>query len=104
MYARVTQLEIDTMRTNVEDMLDLFRQAVLPNLKEQPGYSGVLAMSTPEGKAVLVSFWASEDAAAARSDGGWYETVLSDFATFFRSPPGRDHYEVLVSDLPAPVV
>ena len=100
MYARVTQLEIDTLRTSVGELLELFREAVLPELQKQPDYRGVYAMSTPEGKAVLVSLWASEGAAAELNDGGWYSTVLADFATFFRSPPGRSYYEVLVADAP----
>jgi hypothetical protein len=99
----VTQLEIDTMRTTVEDVLDLFRQSVLPAMREQDGYAGVMAMSTSEGKAVVVSLWADEAAAAARDEGSWYDTVLADFATFFRAPPGREHYEVLLADLPTPV-
>lgn len=103
MYARVTQLEIDTMRTSVDDAIAMFREGVLPGLKDQPGYSGVYAMSTPAGQAVLISFWANEDEAAAVNDGGWYESVLQSYATLFRSPPGRGYYEVLVSDVPSPV-
>jgi hypothetical protein len=99
----VTQLEIDTMRSSVDEMLQLFRDAVLPGLKEQSDYRGVLAMSTPEGQAVLVSLWATEQAAESHAEGTWYSGVLAEFATFFSSPPGRDHYEVLVTDLPAAV-
>ena len=103
MYARVTQLEIDTVRLSVDEVLERFRSEVLPALRQQPDYRGVYAMSTPDGRAVLVSLWATEEAAAGLNDGGWYSTVLSEFATFFRSPPGRSYYEVLVADLPASV-
>jgi len=103
MYARVTQLEIDTLRTSVDEALELFRANVLPSLREQPGYCGVYVMSTPEGQAVLVSLWATKDAAAEMNSGGWYSTVLGDFGTLFRSPPGRSYYEVLVAETPAAV-
>ena len=103
MYARVTQLEIDTIRAGVAELAELFEQEVLPGLEAQPEYRGVLAMSTPDGQAVLVSLWATEEAAESHAEGTWYSGVLADFATLFRAPPGRDHYEVLVSDLPTPV-
>lgn len=102
MYARVTLLEVDTLRTSVEDALKLFQDAVMPKLQDQPGYRGVYAMSTPEGQALLMSFWDKEEQAAEMDGGGWYSSVLSEFAVLFRSPPGRAYYEVLVADLPAP--
>ena len=101
MYARVTQLEIDTLRASVDEALDRFRETVLPVMRRQPGYCGVYACSTPEGRAVLVSLWSTEEEAAAMNDGGYYESALSDFATMFRAPPGRSYYEVLLSDLAA---
>lgn len=101
MYARVTEVEIDTTQVSVDEVLNRFRAAVLPSLQEQPGYQGIYVMGTPEGRAVLLSLWATEQAAVAMHEGGWYFKVLSDFATVFREPPGRSSYEVLVADFPA---
>lgn len=99
MYARVTELRVDTERSTVEDVLTRFRAAVLPALQEQPGYRGIYVLGTPEGTGVLVSLWATEQAATAIYEGGWYFEVLRDFATLFREVPDRTSYQVLVADL-----
>ena len=102
MYARTTQLEIDTLRLSVDDAVQMFEEAVLPELRAQPGFKGLYVLTTPEGKALLVSFWDSADAAEASADRGWYPDVLAQYTTLFRSPPGRERYEVrlaLQSDL-----
>ena len=103
MYARTTLLEIDTMRISVDDALAQFEEMVIPRLREQPGFAGVYALTTPDGKAMLITFW--ETAAQADADSGtdWYPKVLAEFTTLFRSPPGRERYEVRVAMPPAVV-
>jgi hypothetical protein len=100
MYARVTLLEIDTVRASVADALDKFRAQTLPRLHEQPGYRGVWVLATPEGKALLMSLWDTEAQADIEGDHRFYGAELGRFATLFRSPPGRDEYEVLYVDEP----
>jgi hypothetical protein len=100
-HARITQLEIDPVRISVDAALEVFRGEVLPGLREQPGFLGVYVMSTPEGKAMLVSFWQTPEQADTAGDAGWYTDVLDNYTTFFRSPPGREHYEVRVAVPPA---
>lgn len=100
MYARVTDLEIDTMRTAVPAAVELFERDVLPELAAQPGYRGVLVLASPEGKAVLVSLWDTEDQANAGRPAGFYDETLSRYVTLFAAPPGRGHYEVVVADMP----
>jgi hypothetical protein len=98
MYARVTLLEIDTVRTSMDAALALFREHTAPRLREQPGYRGVYVLTTPEGKGLLMSLWDTEQEAATEGDHGFYEAELGHFATLFRSPPGRDRYEVAFVD------
>jgi len=102
MHARVTKVQVDTEHTSIEEVLKRFQVAVLPALQEQPGYRGVYVMGADDGRGVLVSLWATEQAARAMDPGGWYFGVLRDFATFFGEAPDRSAYEVLVSDLPGP--
>jgi hypothetical protein len=97
MYARITQLEIDTVRIAVDTALASFEADVLPRLRHQPGFLGLYVMTTPEGKATLVSFWETPEQANSSGEQGWYPDVLADYTTFFRSPPGREHYEVRVA-------
>jgi hypothetical protein len=101
-FARTTLLEIDTVRTSVDEALQEFETGVLPELRQQPGFLGLYALTTEHGNAMLVTFW--ETAAQAASDAAWYGHVLGEFATIFRSPPGREQYAVRLAVTPAEAV
>jgi hypothetical protein len=98
MYARVTLLTIDIDRFAVPDAVAELRRHTLPLLREQPGYSGLYVLATPEGKGLLLSLWESESEAAIDAGSGFYSDELAHFTTMFRSPPGRDRYEVVLVD------
>jgi heme-degrading monooxygenase HmoA len=102
-FARLTLLEIDTVRIPTEAAVEVFKQEVLPDLQKQPGYLGVLVMSTPVGRGALLSFWESEEAAEAGATSGWYPEELERYMTLFKSPPGRERYEVAFADLPTEI-
>jgi hypothetical protein len=102
MYSRVTLLEVDTLRTTVEDAVELFEERVLPRLREQEGYEGVVVLANPDGQAMLVSVWETEEAAAASS--AFASGALDEFVTLFRSPPGREQYEVRFAEMPGMTV
>ncbi|HEX5468723.1 MAG TPA: hypothetical protein VFW80_06725 [Gaiellaceae bacterium] len=106
MIGRVTTADIDTVRTSVEGAVEVFRESVLPALREQPGYEGSYVLLSPEGKALVLTFWATaEDAdeglVGARS---FYAEQVAKFATVYRSPPGRECYEVVLAESPAVTV
>jgi hypothetical protein len=98
MHSRVTLLEIDALRIDVDDAVSLFEEHVLPGLREQEGYAGVIVLVTPDGKGMIASFWESEEdaTAAARFATG----ALEEHMTLFRSPPGREQYRVAFAELP----
>jgi hypothetical protein len=100
MFARVTMLEVDPLRIDIEDAVALFRRDVYPELREQPGYEGAYVLTTPEGHALLVTFWATGEDAEAHAADGFYSETLSRFAMLFSSPPGRDRYLVAFEDAP----
>ncbi|MBD0338569.1 MAG: hypothetical protein ICV67_04685 [Thermoleophilia bacterium] len=91
-------VEVDTVRATVEEALGVFTERVLPSLRELEGYEGVLVLSTPEGKGMLVSFWDTEEALERAVPFAVAE--LERNMTLFGSPPGREHYEVAFADLP----
>ena len=99
MYSRVTLLEIDTVRADMESALELFREDVFPQLREQEGYEGAYVLTTPEGKALIMSLWETEEAAAG-DHGRFYTEQLEHYLTLFREPPGRERYEVALADAP----
>jgi hypothetical protein len=99
-HARVTLLEIDTVRVSVDEALALFDEGVMPGLREQPGYRGVYGLATPDGKALLMSFWDRPEQAEA-VENTWYAGVLEEYMTLFRNPPGRESYEVRLAEPPS---
>jgi heme-degrading monooxygenase HmoA len=56
-----------------------------------------------EGKVLALTFWESEEAAEAglRGTRSFYAEQVEKFVTLYRSPPGREMYEVVVADAPA---
>jgi heme-degrading monooxygenase HmoA len=99
MYARVTLLEIDPLRTNVEAALQTFEETVLPQLREQEGYEGIVVLATAEGRGLLMSLWETEEASEATW--AFAGEQLEKHVTLFKAPPGREHYRVAFTDLPA---
>jgi hypothetical protein len=102
MYSRVTLLEVDTLRTTVAEAVDLFEAEVLPALREQEGYEGVVVLANPDGKAMLLSVWGTDDDALASAE--FARGALEQFVTLFRSPPGREQYEVRLVEMPGVIV
>jgi hypothetical protein len=103
MYARVTQLEIDTTRIDMAQAVALFRQDVLPGLRGLDGFEGTYVLANPDGKALLLTFWATEEAADTQIESGFYGEQLERYAAIFRAPPGRASYSVALAEEPAGV-
>ncbi len=100
MYARTTLFEIDTLRVSVDAALEQFKELVVPEARKRAGYEGLYVLTTPEGKGMILSLWASEEAAVAGVESGYYDEQVAKFVSVFRAPPGRDHYEVIFSETP----
>jgi heme-degrading monooxygenase HmoA len=103
MVARVTLAEIDPVRMSVDQAVALFRESVVTALREQDGYEGVYVLLSGEGKVLALTFWESEEAADAGIAGGrsFYAEQVDKFVTLYRSPPGREMYDVVIADAPA---
>ena len=99
MFARTTLFEIDTLRISLEQGVALFRDAVMPELRRQPGSLGVFVMDTPQGKGMLLSLWESAEAAEASISTGFYNEQVQKFLMLLRQPPGREQYEVAYWEL-----
>ena len=59
MIARATTAEIDTVRTSIDHAVDAFRESVLPALHGRSGYEGSYVLLSAEGKALVLTFWAT---------------------------------------------
>lgn len=100
MFARLTTVEIDPVRMSVAAAVEQFKEQVVPEMRAQRGFEGVYVLTTPEGKAMIVSLWSTEETVEATGASGYYEAQLAKFATVFRSPPGREVYEVALAESP----
>src|SRR5215510_463703 len=102
MVARATIAEIDFLRMSLDESVDVFRDSVVAALKEQDGYEGCLVLVSPQGQALALTFWRDEAAADTGLAGGrsFYAEQVDKFVTIYRSPPGRETYDVVLADLP----
>jgi heme-degrading monooxygenase HmoA len=100
MVARVTAAEIDPVRQDPRHAVERFEDVLVPALQEQDGYEGCYVLLSDEGKVLVITFWSNEETAQATRESGFYQSQidkLSDFVVY-RSAPGREAYEVVVSD------
>ena len=103
MVARVTLAEVDVFRRSLDDLVEFYKQSVMSAQRSQDGYEGGYVLATPEGKALVMTFWRDEEAAEAGVVGGFYREQVQKFVTVFKAPPGREMYDVAVADVPAVV-
>jgi heme-degrading monooxygenase HmoA len=101
MVARVTLAEVDAVRMNMDAAVELYKESVVPVLREQDGYEGCYVLTTPAGKALVLTLWESEESAVAGVASGYYGAQLAKFVTFFHAPPGRETYDVSFADVSA---
>jgi len=102
MVVRATEAEIDVVRTNPADAVEIFRQSVLPALHEQEGYEGSYVLLSEDGKMLILSFWDSNEAARATRVSGFYQEQVDKFSDLivYRHAPGREAYEVMIAETP----
>jgi heme-degrading monooxygenase HmoA len=91
---------MDLTNVGVEQALERYKALVLPDLRLQPGYQGLYVLLNPEGKGLLMTLWDSEEAADAGIKSGYYDRQVAKLITLFKEPPGREHYQVVYSELP----
>ena len=100
MVTRVMAGEIDAVRISVADAVAVFRESVLPVLREEEGYKGAYVLVSDEAKLLALTFWETEQAAEAGIAGARSSSAeqVEKFTTFYRSPPGRETYSVALAD------
>ena len=100
MFARTTMAELDAVRMSVDGAVQMFEESVIPALHEQEGYEGAYVFVSPAGKALVLTFWSSEEAAEAGIASGFYNEQVAKFVTVYRSEPGREVYELMLAEAP----
>ena len=94
MYARLitSQYQLDKL----DEGLQLYRESILPELKKQPGFKGVMGMvDRSKGKAIALTLWESEADLLASGEGSAYmQASLAKFASLFVAAPVIETDEV----------
>ena len=73
----------------------IWRERVLPNLKQADGFRGVLVLGDRKtGKSITITLWTTEAAMKALESSGAYAQAVSVFKDFFTAPPTQELYEV----------
>lgn len=97
MFVRQTIIQVKIDR--IDEASKLFEESVIPMFKSQPGYQGASFLADRKsGKCICVSLWDSEKDALANEESLSYQEQLVKFMDFFKVPPFREGYEMLVQD------
>lgn len=100
MVARVTLADVDLVRTSLEAAIERYRELVVPAQHAQDGFEGGYVLTTPEGRALVMTFWRDDAAADAGLTSGFYDEQVRKFVTTYRAQPGRETYDVAIADVP----
>ena len=99
MYARLTISRISPDR--IEEFKKRYEESVLPKTRSLKGYKGVCALADRKtGNGVFITFWESEEDALANERDRFYQEAVAKFITFYKTPPIREGYEVILEDKP----
>ncbi len=97
MFARVLRIKIKIER--IDEAAKLFEENVIPLLKNQKGYKGAYFLTDRKtGISIPLTLWESEEDMLATESSHFFQEQLVRFMTFFKAPPIREAYEVVVQD------
>ena len=63
-------------------------------MKSQKGFRGAYLLSQPNGKAIMISLWETEEDAVTNEKSGYYQEQLAKFKDMFVAPPVHEGYNV----------
>ena len=97
MFARMTIFRISPER--VDEGTKRYKESVLPATMEQKGYCGTNVMvDRKTGNTVIITLWEDEESAVANEKNRYYQEQVAKFITFYKTPPIREGYEVVIRD------
>ena len=95
MHARLvtSQFQLDKL----EEASQLYRESILPELRQLPGFKGRLVLGDRStGKVITLTLFESEADARASGEGSAFsQATLAKFAPFYAAPPVIEIYEVV---------
>ena len=99
MYARLTTCQVKP--GGVDQFLSIYKESILPAVKEQRGFSGAHVLTDRKNNTVIaVAIWRTEADMMANEKSGYYSEQLAKIKSVLSAPAVREIYEVSV-DVPA---
>ncbi|NIM58615.1 MAG: hypothetical protein GTO16_06685 [Candidatus Aminicenantes bacterium] len=97
MFARLLRLQIKINR--IDEATKLFEESVIPLCKDKKGYKGAYFLTDRKtGTSIPITLWQSEKDMLATESSHFFQEQLVKFVRFFKGPPIRETYEVIVHD------
>jgi len=98
MYARVLFAQFRPEQT--DEIIQLYRQAVVPEQGKQPGAKGTMVLiDRAAGKGISMTFWETEaDLQASDEASPYYQALGAKFAPYWTIPQVREVYEVSIQE------
>ncbi len=97
MFVRSLRIKIDTDR--IGEASKLFEEGVIPLCRSQKGFHGAYYLGDRKtGNCLLMTFWESKKDLRATEESRFFQEQLVKFMDFFKEPPVRETYEVIVKD------
>lgn len=99
MPARVTMLQF--LPEKAAEGLDVFVNSVVPSIKEQQGFKGLVLMTDPPaGRAAVLTTWETEADMQATVTGN-YPTQIAKLSGLLTEPLSRESYEAYEVQFPS---
>lgn len=99
MYARIVTNFVQPNK--VEEGIQLYRESVLPETKQQRGFQGAMALADhSKSKVLVITLWQSEeDAQASGASSAYLQAQFAKAASLYTAAPLVETYEVIVQDI-----
>ncbi len=95
MFARMTTLFIKSDK--IDESIRIYESSVMPAAREQKGFRmAKLLLDRNSGRAISITFWETEEDAAANEENLYYQDQLVKFMSLYTAPPVREGYDVAV--------
>jgi heme-degrading monooxygenase HmoA len=96
-YARLLRMHLKIDR--IDTAKKIFEESVIPLCKSQKGFLGAYFLADKEsGTCIPITVWESEEDMLATERNAFFQEQIIKFMPFFKSPPIREGYEVVVSE------
>lgn len=95
MHAGVATFRVRPGR--IEEAVRTYLGSVVPALREQRGFEGILVLTDPETEeGFAISLWETEDDAKVFESSGAYKKQVAKLGSLLAEPPARKVYEVSI--------